>query len=114
MMANSVMTCEPAGTVRLGMPQLALSGLSEGWLLRECGARHWSEIAAYFQAPPERLADGRGNRLYSSFLAARLCGRPLGAFREGDRIHLNTHLRRLAGRRRDCSSRGFAPGITCW
>jgi len=28
--------------VRLGMPQLALAGLSESWLLMECGHRHWT------------------------------------------------------------------------
>jgi probable biosynthetic protein (TIGR04098 family) len=83
----------------LSMPQLALSGLSEGWLLRECGSRHWSEVAAYFNIPPERLEDPRGNRLYSSFLAVRLCGHPLGAFFEGDRIHLHSRLTRLSRNR---------------
>jgi len=98
-LSGSAMACGPAEAVRLGMPQLALSGLSEGWLLRECGSRHWSEVAAYFQVPPERLEDGRGNRLYSSFLAVRLCGRPLGAFREGDPVRLHTRLTRLSRQR---------------
>src|SRR4029450_13036410 len=72
------------GTLRLGMPQLALGGLSEGWLRRACGPRLWAGGAACFRVPPERLEDGRGHRLYASFLAVRLQGHPLGVFGEGD------------------------------
>ena len=86
-------------SIRLGMPHLALHGLSEGWLLRECGARHWAAIAAHFEVPPERLADVHGNRLYPSFLAARASGSPLGAFREGDEIRVATRLARLSRNR---------------
>ena len=86
-------------TLRLGMPQLALGGLSEGWLLRECGSRHWAGVAACFRVPPERLEDGRGHRLYASFLAVRLHGHPLGAFGEGDRVLIETRVARLSRNR---------------
>jgi probable biosynthetic protein (TIGR04098 family) len=85
--------------IGLGMPQLALAGLSEGWLMRECGSRHWSAIAAHFQVPPERLTDGAGHRLYPSFLATRLTGNALGAFGEGDSVELRTQLTRLSRNR---------------
>jgi probable biosynthetic protein (TIGR04098 family) len=78
--------------VRLGMPHLALSGLSEGWLLRECGARHWSAIGARLGVRPGDLRDGAGHRLYPSFLATRLEGDPLAAFAEGDIVEITTHL----------------------
>jgi probable biosynthetic protein (TIGR04098 family) len=102
-------------TLRLGMPHLALGGLSEGWLLRECGSRHWAGVAASFRVPPERLEDGRGHRLYASFLAVRLQGHPLGAFGEGDRVFIETRLARLSrGRffsRHHFSRLGAAAGL---
>lgn len=100
----------PAQSIRLGMPQLSLLGLSEGWLLRECGAQHWSAVAATFRVPPERLEDDGGNRLYSSFLAVRLSGGPLSAFREGDGAQLHTRLTRLSRNRFHSSHRLRALG----
>jgi probable biosynthetic protein (TIGR04098 family) len=85
--------------MRLGMPQLALGGLSEGWLLRECGSRHWTAVADCFRVPPQRLEDRRGHRLYASFLAVRIHGDPLGAFAEGDGVGIETHLTRLSRHR---------------
>lgn len=95
---SAVRTAQP-DVIGLGMPQLALTGLSEGWLMRECGSRHWSAIAAHFQLPPERLADCAGHRLYPSFLATRLTGDALGAFGEGDSVELRTQLTRLSRNR---------------
>lgn len=89
---------EPA-VLRLGMPELALGGLSEGWLLRACGARHWSAVAASFRVAPERLEDSHGNRLYPSFLAVRLSGSSLAAFHEGDEARLDTTMTRLSRNR---------------
>jgi hypothetical protein len=34
-----------ASAVVLGMPHLSLNGLSETWVLKECGHRHWFLLA---------------------------------------------------------------------
>jgi probable biosynthetic protein (TIGR04099 family) len=85
--------------VRLGMPQLAINGLSETWLLKHCGATHWDELAVTFGVPPESMTDRQGNRLYPSFVALRLFGSPLSAFLESDLVHFSVIMHQVSPRR---------------
>lgn len=48
---------------RIGMPQLALNGLSERWLLAECGDRHWQLIEQAAGVPIAQLRDARRRRV---------------------------------------------------
>lgn len=59
-------------TVRLGMTQLSPDGLSEQWLLRDCGDRHWSLIADAMGQDRAvfRAADGRP--IYAAFCVTAL------------------------------------------
>jgi len=55
-----------------GMPQLGLYGLSENWLLKECGHLHWMAIArAQGRAVPE-FADAAGRKSYAALTAVHL------------------------------------------
>ena len=55
----------------INMPQMAMEGLSESWLLKELGDMHWGMITAGLGSPSSSLKDGSGNRLYATF--TRIC-----------------------------------------
>jgi probable biosynthetic protein (TIGR04099 family) len=60
------------GRYTAGMPQLSSSGLSENWLLKECGHRHWLAIAQrQGQAVPE-FRDAQGRKVYAAFTLVRV------------------------------------------
>jgi probable biosynthetic protein (TIGR04099 family) len=75
------------GPIRLGLPHLGLYGLSENWVLRECGDRHWNAIAVALDRPPERTFDRNGNRLYASICGLTIRG-SIKEFREGDEVEI--------------------------
>ena len=55
-----------------GMPHLSYNGLSENWLLKECGHRHWVAIAqAQGQQQPE-FRDAQGHKVYAAFTLVRI------------------------------------------
>ncbi len=54
------------------MPQLDACGLSETWLQKTCGARHWRGLEAAVGLPAERWVDAGGKRLYAAFGLLRL------------------------------------------
>lgn len=84
---------EPISTVReLGMPELALGGLSESWLLKQCGDQHWRLLARLCGSSPEALADSLGNRLYPSVLACSLGGSGLHGFAEGAKVTISSRM----------------------
>lgn len=80
-----------------GMPQLAYAGLSENWLLKECGQRHWSGIAAAHGLPVPRFSDVSGRQAYAAFTAIRLSGAALDTIVEHSRFEISTGVRE-AGR----------------
>jgi len=78
--------CE-ARVYDLNMPQMALGGLSESWLLKEVGDIHWSLITRALGQLSSRLSDAGGNRLYATFTRIQLCSTaPLAAYRENETI----------------------------
>lgn len=82
-------------TVEIGMPQMALCGLSESWLLKALGDWHWRLIGAALQARPVAITDSFGNRLYPAFTRLRfVSNRPLAAFEEGERLDIEASLSR--------------------
>jgi probable biosynthetic protein (TIGR04099 family) len=77
---------------RAGMPHLSYTGLSENWLLKECGHRHWEALAGHAgQAQPD-FRDDNGGRSYAAFTAIRLqtCG--LDAIAENDVFDIHSTL----------------------
>ncbi|WP_066332445.1 Pnap_2097 family protein [Azohydromonas lata] len=56
----------------VGMPQLNSLGLSENWLLKEAGHRHWQHLAAGLGCRPGELRDAQGRRVYAAFTQVHL------------------------------------------
>ncbi|WP_205968759.1 Pnap_2097 family protein [Paraburkholderia sp. Tr-20389] len=77
---------------RAGMPQLSYTGLSENWLLKECGHRHWEALAAHAGRQQTDFHDDNGGRSYAAFTAIRLqtCG--LDAVAEHDAFDIDSTL----------------------
>lgn len=80
----------------VNMPQMALSGLSEPWLLKEIGDLHWSVLTRGLQTPSSAVADSEGDRLYATF--TRIClsaDQPLTDIAENDRLTLDLEMERF-------------------
>lgn len=84
------------GRYRVGMPQLALNGLSESWLLAECGDRHWQLLARAGGTPIAQLRDARGRRVYPAFRSVRLRNADLDAIAENDMLEIASTLGRVS------------------
>lgn len=81
------------GRYRAGMPQLGLTGLSEHWLLKECGDRHWRALAALDGRTLPRFHDLDGRLSYAAFTAIRVRGARLEAIDEHDGFEIATQCR---------------------
>lgn len=84
--------------IRLGMPHLAFAGLSETWMLMECGHQHWTMLAERIQSSLEDLADAHGNPIYASFVCHRIHG-SLEGLQSGNDVHLESRLHQLSSKR---------------
>jgi probable biosynthetic protein (TIGR04099 family) len=80
----------------LGMPHLCLGGLSETWLLRECGHRHWFLLAqAAGRAVPD-FRDEEGDPIYAAFIAVTVREARFNAAREHDTLEFRSRLTRIS------------------
>jgi probable biosynthetic protein (TIGR04099 family) len=80
----------------LGMPHLCLGGLSETWLLRECGHRHWFLLAqAAGRAVPD-FRDEEGDPVYAAFIAVTVREGRFDAAREHDTLDFRSRLTRIS------------------
>ncbi|WP_118135651.1 Pnap_2097 family protein [Oceanicella sp. SM1341] len=85
---------------RLGMAQLGPQGLSEQWLLRECGDRHWQLIATAMGQERAVFADAAGRPVYAAFCATVLeLAPPAPGGVPGGLLTLRSGLFRLGGSR---------------
>lgn len=74
-------------SVTLGMPQMALGGLSESWLFKELGDMHWEIITEALGTCSSELVDGNGERLYATFTRFKLdLTHPLRDFQEDEQL----------------------------
>lgn len=80
------------GRYRAGMPQLSFTGLSENWLLKECGHRHWEALAAHTGRATPDVSDDNGGRSYAAFTAIRLRTHGFDAVRENDEFDIHSAL----------------------
>jgi len=55
-------------TQAVNMPQMALSGLSESWLMKEIGDCHWHMLCEDLGLKSNEILDEFSNRLYASFV----------------------------------------------
>lgn len=82
--------------VVLGMPHLSGAGLSEQWLLKECGHRHWRMLAAAAgrAVPDFRAPDG--TPIYAAFTGITVAADGFAACREHDVLTVRSRLARIS------------------
>jgi probable biosynthetic protein (TIGR04098 family) len=84
--------------VRVGMPQLDLTGLSEGWFLRYAGDLHWEAITRRLGVASDQIRDDGDERLYPTVVALRAHYQPsLGAVRENDLLTTSVEVAPCGG-----------------
>jgi probable biosynthetic protein (TIGR04099 family) len=85
-----------ARSIVLGMPQLCRGGLSETWLLKDIGHRHWTLLAhALGQSLPE-FEDANGAAVHAAFNAVAVRQGDLGAAEANAVLHVASDLTRLS------------------
>lgn len=83
-----------ADAIVLGMPHLGANGLSETWLLKELGHRHWCLLAQSAGMPFPDFRDANGERVYAAFCAVSLTDGDLGSVEENDVLAIESRLSR--------------------
>lgn len=83
----------------LGMPHLCPNGLSENWLWKELGHRHWNLIARGIGRAAAGFGRGSGQPTYAAFRRIALRGGDLGAVGENDMLDVHSTLTHLSGTR---------------
>lgn len=79
-------------TYLLSMPQLSLIGLSEHWLLKQCGHHHWMALAEAMGLSFPEFKDESGAKIYPAFLCVSCGSLALNELKENDVITLETEL----------------------
>ena len=83
-------------TQTVNMPQMALTGLSESWLMKEIGDCHWNMLCEDLGLKSNEIFDEDGNRLYATFVRIKVesnCG--MKEFKENDNLNIVGSIRRL-------------------
>jgi probable biosynthetic protein (TIGR04099 family) len=80
----------------IGMPHLSFLGLSENWLLKQCGDLHWSMLAEGVGSGTSDFRDAHGRRLYAAFVAIQLNECALERIREDDLLEIASDLKRVS------------------
>lgn len=82
--------------LRINMPQMAIQSLSENWLFKEIGSRHWTLLCDGLGVDSDKIKDQMGNRLYATFVRIRIeINSSLSQFVENEEIALNSHIHRF-------------------
>lgn len=89
---NKSIVDKQTGTYFAGMPQLAYQGLSENWLLKECGHRHWMGLANLNGKPQPDFSDLNGNKSYAAFTAVRITSATLYEIVENQKFSIASQV----------------------
>ncbi len=82
----------------IGMPQMAMSCLSESWLLKELGDMHWEVLTSSLGVASRNIADEAGDRLYATFTCIKLkFNQSLSHFKENDQLTMDLETTRFGG-----------------
>jgi probable biosynthetic protein (TIGR04099 family) len=81
-------------TYLASMPNLAFTGVSENWLLKECGHQHWLALANLHERPLPDFRDDSGRIAYAAFTAVRSWDMALEKITENRHFHIHTRLSR--------------------
>lgn len=88
-------------TYLASMPNLAFTGLSENWLLKECGHQHWLALAQLHDRALPDFVDDQGRIAYAAFTAVNTWDLKLEAIIENREFRIHTRI-----------GRGGQPGIS--
>ncbi|SDP40153.1 probable biosynthetic protein, Pnap_2097 family [Rhodoferax sp. OV413] len=89
-MSTHLLPTPLVGRYTAGMPQLCCSGLSENWLLKECGHRHWLAIAHSQGLAQPEFRDAQGHKVYAAFSLVRIQQAQLERVEEHDTFSIST------------------------
>ncbi|HEY0219537.1 MAG TPA: Pnap_2097 family protein [Afipia sp.] len=78
------------------MPHLSLTGLSENWLLKECGHRHWFLLAEAAGKSVPDFRDAAGDQTYAVFRAVAIRNARFDQVAENDDLHFTSNLSRIS------------------
>jgi probable biosynthetic protein (TIGR04098 family) len=80
----------------VNMPQMALTGLSESWLMKEIGDCHWHMLCEDLGLKSNEIFDEFGNRLYATFVRLKFdsCS-SLKDYGENDCLDIEGAIQRL-------------------
>ena len=89
-MSTHLLPAPLVGRYTAGMPQLCGSGLSENWLLKECGHRHWLAIAHSQGLAQPEFRDAQGQKVYAAFSLVRIRQAQLERVEENHAFSIST------------------------
>jgi probable biosynthetic protein (TIGR04099 family) len=81
------------------MPQLEAAGLSQNWLLKECGHHHWRALANLLGLDGPDFRDPDGSTVYASFLLVKLEKLQLDAIGNDQAFNLRCEIEPLSSNR---------------
>ncbi|CAN7350222.1 hypothetical protein LJR009_002940 [Bosea sp. LjRoot9] len=82
--------------LRLGMPHLACGGLSETWLLKELGHRHWTLLARMVGLEVPDFRDEAGDRVYAAFCSVSIRDAAFTSCAEHDNLVVSSEIARIS------------------
>jgi probable biosynthetic protein (TIGR04099 family) len=85
-----------AASILLGMPQLCRGGLSETWLLKDIGHRHWTLLAYAMGRSLPEFEDAQGAPVHAAFNAVSVRQGEFGAARANAVLDIDSDLTRLS------------------
>jgi probable biosynthetic protein (TIGR04098 family) len=82
----------------INMPQMALSGLSESWMMKEVGNCHWHMLCEDLGLKSNEIFDLDGNRLYATFVRIKTesCN-SLKDYNENECLEIVGNVKRFGG-----------------
>ncbi len=89
--------------VLMGMPHLTPFGLSESWLLKELGHRHWLLVARAANMEDADFRDREGREVYAAISALSMNGVKLLRIKANSVLTISSSVRRIS--RTQCWSR---------
>jgi len=90
--------------ISIDMPQMAANGLSENWLFKQNGNRHWQTLCESVGKQSSDLVNDTNQRLYPTFVAiSSRYSRPLSHFAENSTLEDSVELSHF-GRSFFCST----------
>ena len=80
----------------VNMPQMALTGLSESWLMKEIGDCHWHMLCEDLGLKSNEIFDEIGNRLYATFVRIKFeSSSSLKDYQENDLLDIFGTIQRI-------------------